>query len=636
MNTYELIKDRISSKRLYKTVKDLTAFHRIQASTTYRKAANHVMDLCKTYHLDATLMEYEADPDKWYLQNKMFMEWDIKEATLDLEDGHRLCDYTSEPISVIQKSYPCDYRNNPLDLVYLDKSDKAEDYEDVDFKGKMVFTHYWHDSVSWIYDKGALGILTDCIREDANRKRHDLYDSLTYTSFWHNHDEKQKPVFGFVVSPKVGDTLEKKCLELKKENRYLKVKPYINSSLYNGHIEVIEVKIQGQDDKRVMLNAHLCHPSSSANDNASGVAATLEAMHVLNELIEEGRIKRPEHTIVLTLVPEFTGSFAYLSDHHDHEIIGGINVDMVGARQDRTNGPITLSKMPMANPSIINEISTYAMREAAKEAKSHDGNDIALTSYLIEDFSLGSDHTLYTDPGVSYGCCMLGQWPDRNYHTSTDTIDKIDPEVLKFSSTVVTVFAYKLSNFSADDLNDIFEEMRLEITDNLYKINNKYHEGTIDLDMYKKAIHKQYCYYKDSVKSITRLIDDNPLEEKMLRYVDSQYLSMMDYMGVEDEVFYIIDDERVYKRNYLGTINDVEENRALGYGEAIDEYFNEVKDFDFMKRLSINTLTEYYINGKNCVDMIVNEVNAELLGHYDEAVKAYIRLLEKMNKISLV
>ena len=178
--------------------------------------------------------------------------------------------------------------------------------------------------------------------------------------------------------------------------------------------------------------------------------------------------------------------------------------------------------------------------------------------------------------------------------------------------------------------------MRLEITDNLYKINHKYHEGSIDLDMYKKAIHKQYCYYKDSVKSITRLIDDNPLEEKMLRYVDSQYLSMMDYMGVEDEVFYIIDDERVYKRNYLGTINDVEENRALGYGEAIDEYFNEVKDFDFMKRLSINTLTEYYINGKNCVDMIVNEVNGELLGHYDEAVKAYIRLLEKMNKISLV
>lgn len=122
----------------------------------------------------------------------------------------------------------------------------------------------------------------------------------------------------------------------------------------------------------------------------------------------------------------------------------------------------------------------------------------------------------------------------------------------------------------------------------------------------------------------------------MLKYIDSQYLGMMEYMGIEDEVFTIIDDERIYKRNYYGPINDIEEYRALGYGEAVDEYFNETKKLDFRQRLALHTLTEYYINGKNCVDQIINEVNIELAGHYDEAVKSYIKLLEKMNKISLV
>ena len=40
----------------------------------YREAAEHVLKRCERYGLDARILSYEADPDVWYLQNKMFME----------------------------------------------------------------------------------------------------------------------------------------------------------------------------------------------------------------------------------------------------------------------------------------------------------------------------------------------------------------------------------------------------------------------------------------------------------------------------------------------------------------------------------------------------------------------------------
>ena len=86
---------------------------------------------------------------------------------------------------------------------------------------------------------------------------------------------------------------------------------------------------------------------------------------------------------------------------------------------------------------------------------------------------------------------------------------------------------------------------------------------------------------------------------------------MMDYMGVEDEVFYIIDDERVYKRNYLGTINDVEENRALGYGEAIDEYFNEYRNSPFAltgKHGGYERMVHYEIIAGHCLPVYIDYI----------------------------
>ena len=291
MQDSKIFKEAVSEKRLLNVVKEVSNFHRIQASPMFREAAEHVKKICDKYGLQAEILSYEADPDVWYLQSKMFKEWSIKEATLDLVDpAWRLCDYSAEAISVIQKSYPIDLRDTPVDLVLLDKGPKEEAYEDLDLSGKWVFVRQRMNNFNWIYKRGALGLVTDFIMETDNRKRSDLYHSLTYTSYWHTHLDGEPEGRGFVLSPKDGDILAEMCRKKwEQEKAYLRVKPYINSSLYNGHVEVVEVTIPGKDDRCVYLSAHLCHPRSSCNDNASGVSATLEAMNVMHTLIKEGK-----------------------------------------------------------------------------------------------------------------------------------------------------------------------------------------------------------------------------------------------------------------------------------------------------------------------------------------------------------
>jgi hypothetical protein len=46
---------------------------------------------------------------------------------------------------------------------------------------------------------------------------------------------------------------------------------------------------------------------------------------------------------------------------------------------------------------------------------------------------------------------MMIQWPDKFYHTSADTIDKVDPEMLRKVALVTSTYAYFLANAGLED-----------------------------------------------------------------------------------------------------------------------------------------------------------------------------------------
>jgi hypothetical protein len=74
-------------------------------------------------------------------------------------------------------------------------------------------------------------------------------------------------------------------------------------------------------------------------------------------------------------------------------------------------------------------------------------------------FSGGSDHYVFSDPSVGVPMPMLIQWPDRYYHTSADTPDRVDPQSLARAGALTAAYAYWIASAGTDEATWLGYEM---------------------------------------------------------------------------------------------------------------------------------------------------------------------------------
>ena len=644
----ELLKQAIEPKRLYTVVKEVSSYHRIQASTGFRAAANYCKETFEKLGIESKIISYKASPDVWYLQNKMFMEWDLKHAWMKLNEPEMmLCDTQVEPISIIQKSYPVDFTSG-AELVYLSKGNHPEEYKDIDLKGKIIFVRdAFNGYVNWaIKEKGAIGIVTDFMRTVPGvRTRNDLYESLNYTSFWWTHAEDEPKTFGFVLSPKMGDWLADLCVKQKeayerneKESPYLKVSGKVDSKLYPGEIEVVEAVLPGETEEEVLISAHLCHPKCSCNDNASGVSASIEVLRSLKSLMDAGKLERNKRTIKVILIPEFTGTFAYLSEqHHRENVVGAINLDMVGGKQTRFYGPITVTSLPNSTPSFINDLTSLCLDYAAEEVPNLGGKLIAKTNHTFEAFSGGSDHVVFSDPTIGIPCCMLGQWPDLNYHTATDTLDVIDPEVLAFSCRTAALFVYTLSNLNMNHIQEIQNKAHVNLAKRLAETAQLVLEEKLKGEQIGHQLNHIEQFFMQSAEDLKRVskVEDS-FVDKEKNWIHFTVRQSMDYLEA-NKVELNAQDHRVFERTYVGPINSLADCVAR-FPEKKDLYdaYQKKTGAHGMSAHTMETLMQFYLNGKRSVSEVAQCVQCDTLIECHEVVSAFVELLEALGLVKIV
>ena len=464
---FSALRSTISGQAALHHVAAISQYHRIQASHGYRAAAGYVAEQLEAAGLDVRLLSYPATDGACYWTMDGWQEWDCGEATLHLlhddEPPELLCDYRSLPTSLIQRSVSFD---GEVKVVLLEDGTRPEHYGAVDVRGKLVLSDGDPDQV---YDlavaqRGALGILCDRMEPTApGRSKLDLPDDRRYTSFW--WVAGQKKCFGFVLTPRQGERLRKLLKERPSGSSSLsslRVRAHVVSRFYDGAMEVVEARFPGETDQEVIIIAHLCHPRPSAHDNASGSAAALEAALGLRRLIDQGALAAPQRGLRFLWVPEMSGTYAYLSEHEAElpNWIAGLNLDMVGADQRQIDCIFMLERPPEALASFAPDLL-----ERLREELFDDVTDLAsnrrypLFRHAVTSFTGGSDHFILSDPTVGVPTPMLIQWPDRYWHTSADTVDKVDPAMLARTAVLTAAYATWLATAGNEQALWLGQEM---------------------------------------------------------------------------------------------------------------------------------------------------------------------------------
>ena len=632
----QVLKQEVSEERLYRTLSRVCSHHRIQTTRSYHQAAQECVQLLRSYQIDAQLLSYPMKEKTFAGSYRLFPEWNCRDGWCRVVEPAelKLADFREDPIQVITQSIPADHREVPLEIVDMDRGSDAENYTDIDLSGKLLFTHAQVKKFRWAFQRGAVGILSDYLNEtDFFRSSQDVPDVRNYTGFWWDYSEGEAKGFGFVLSARLSRRLKELCVLQKEryaqgltDSPYPKANAYVDASIEEGQIEVVEAILPGKSTETLYITAHLCHPYASANDNASGVSGAIEVLIALKQAIDQGKLEPLKKTIKVVLIPEFTGTYCYVNDKDMSNGIAGINLDMIGARQEGITGPITLTHLPYASPSIIGELASLLMEEIKQEPSCQE--DILLQNVRTreEEFMLGSDHFILSDPQVGIPTLMLGQMPDLYYHTSGDTLERMDMTVLKYSTVLAASCIYLLNDLHSEDVEAIFEHQCVHLMKQAQAKKRKARRCGMDAAQLAKALAVLKEFHLASAADMRHYVKDADVEGQCRRIE-----SLLPQVPLPSAT-----GGAIYRRRFHDPIESLrslflerEEQLAL-----VDAY--EKRHAFGMDRTLCETLCGYYIDGTRTAAAVIEHVEGESGIRCEEMLLEYMQLLEQVGLLEQV
>ena len=653
------IKTAISGNKMMENLSEVSSFHRIQGSEGYRNSAKYCFDLLNDYGIDAEILEYKADYNEKFLTMNSFEEWNCKKAYCNLKYPYDvvLSDYDTDSLSIFQKSFSCDYRKEQVEVILIE-SEPNEIDESLDLKGKMVFLRKNFNNYLKILieEKGVLGIITDFTSEIEELREKDDSNILKYHTFWWQSDNKDNKPFGFVIDHNKGNLLAEICRDVsdkfnagESKLKYPTINCFVDSEFKKGTFENVTASIKGQTDEEILLIAHLCHPKASANDNASGVVAVIEAINTISKLVRSGSLRVPYRSIRMLLVPEYTGTYAYLESNKEnhHKIKAGLNLDMVGGNQALGYGPLILSGLPNSTPSFVMDLAEIVFEECLNELDGFgDSYKVPSINSFVSGFTTGSDNFILSDPSIGIPTPMLSQWPDLYYHTSGDTVDVISKKMLEKSSSIAASYAYTLADLDKLDLHQIMNKCYTNMNLLLSKLSTKIELGSASeheithgfdyiVDNRKKAVRDINRFFSTS-DEIRKMVENtvNNMEKIAHSYWSSKNYDI-NHISNFNQIDSCITDNLKPKRNYIGPINNISEYLMLNNDvrESVDETLKMLRE-RFKNPYFAELMIQYHVNNENSVRDIVKRVIIDCNSGDEESVVGYIKLFYEASLIS--
>ncbi|MEA2063850.1 MAG: M28 family peptidase, partial [Gemmatimonadota bacterium] len=212
--------------------------------------------------------------------------------------------------------------------------------------------------------------------------------------------------------------------------------------LYDDVLDFTTGVIPGtvEPEKEVWFIQHL--HEVGAHDNASGVACVLELARALLALSKTGRIEPPKRTVRLLFAWEIYGFAAHMDANPDfhRNAICAMNPDMVGGDPDICRTWLQYYSNPQSNPSFTDELGLDLVRQVYA---GHPRWHYESVPFMVND-------NFVAEPMIDIPCPALISLRDRYYHTSSDTPEHLNPEVMGEMSALMGAYAYTATNGGAD------------------------------------------------------------------------------------------------------------------------------------------------------------------------------------------
>ena len=462
------LSSELSGETAKRNLEFISRQHRMRASRGYRTAAEFVAEQARAYGLEAEILQFPADGKTFYGTQKARPAWNAEFAELwevgpDAKPSTLIASWDAMPLVLAQDS---ESANVTADLVDVGAGTSEKDYAGKDVRGKLVLVSAQPEAVYRLAVErfGAVGILsyaqnqrTAWFGENDNLVRWGHPDSFTQTK-----------TFAFMLSLKQARGFQARIARGEK----VMLKADVRAGRQPGNYDVVTAVIPGADPKlkeeEIAFSCHLDHPRPGANDNASGSVAILEVARTLAKLIREGKIARPARSIRFIWPPEIEGTLAILNARPDitRRIKAVIHMDMVGGGPE-TKAVFHVTRGPASLPSFVNDVAEefaefvneQSYRHAAGESVPYplvapEGGKEPLNARMAE-FSMGSDHQVYTDSSFGIPAIYLNDWPDRYIHTNFDTPANVDPTKLKRAAFIGAASGYYLASIAAKDADEV-------------------------------------------------------------------------------------------------------------------------------------------------------------------------------------
>lgn len=467
--------EEVSGEIAFRYAARISQFDRVQGSDGWHEAAEWIKgELERIGYTDAVIEGWPSNGSTLYYTYTTPIGWRARSAELWMVSPRRerLCWFEEMPLTLIKHSGPADIE---AELVDVGTGIGEESYRNKDVRGKIVLATGSPGAVAReaVVRRGAVGMV-GWYPPDVRAGYPNL---VRYTAFWPSWEARDQHGFGFNVSKNQGAVL-KQMLE---QGQKVVLRASVDAEFYETRIEALSVSLRGSEEpeKELLIIGHLCHPTPSANDNASGAGGMLEMARALKRLVDRGAIPRPRRTIRFLWVPEFYGTVPYIMAHLEQtrNTLAVINCDMIGENLALTGGTFTITRAPDSVPTYLNDVAAHVAAIVERlNLTSINGSSNPFV-WRSAPYSGGSDHLVYNDGSLRVPALMFGHG-DTFHHTSLDTLEKVDAsELRRVSVTALGTMVYLASASDAEA-----RDMAMLVARNgLGRLSADYHDALASL-----------------------------------------------------------------------------------------------------------------------------------------------------------